>query len=106
MADSLRFGGFKVNRAGVVAALKSGGARAVVAGHARRICSAANAMARDAVTEDERNMLEALEPGCMYGDPYEVELKGDRDTLGVVRSASLWGAYDSNRHHTLDALNH
>lgn len=107
MADGLSFGGFSVDRGGVIAALKSPGVVSLVTGHAERICDAANAAARDRLTAEERNRLEHAEPGCMGAPPYEYQVKeGRSDTLGVVRSASLWGAYDSNQHHTLDSLNH
>lgn len=107
MADGLSFGDFRVDRGGVIAALKSPGVVSLVTGHAERLCAAANAAARDRLTAEERNRLEHAEPGCMGAPPYEYQVKEGRfDTLGVVRSASLWGAYDSNQHHTLDSLNH
>lgn len=110
MADGLRFAEFtkkNLNLGGVVAALKSPGVVSLVTGHAERLCAAANAAARDRLTAEERNRLEHAEPGCMGAPPYEAVVKeGHSDTLGVVRSASLWGAYDSNQHHTLDSLNH
>lgn len=107
MADRLAFGDFRFDRAGVVAALKSPGVVSLVAEHAERLCAAANAAARDRLTAEERDRLEHAEPGCMGAPPYEAVVKeGRSDTLGVVRSASLWGAYDSNQHHTLDSLNH
>lgn len=107
MADQLSFGAFRFDRAGVIAALKSPGVVSLVTGHAERIRDAANAAARDRLTAEERNRLEHAEPGCMGAPPYEYQVKeGRSDTLGVVRSASLWGAYDSNQNHTLDSLNH
>ena len=107
MADGLSFGDFRVDSGGVIAALKSPGVVSLVTGHAERLCAAANAAARDRLTAEERNRLEHAEPGCMGAPPYEAVVKeGHSDTLGVVRSASLWGAYDSNQHHTLDSLNH
>lgn len=107
MADGLSFGDFRVDRGGVIAALKYPGVVSLVTGHAERLCAAANAAARDRLTAEERNRLEHAEPGCMGAPPYEAVVKeGHSDTLGVVRSASLWGAYDSNQHHTLDSLNH
>lgn len=110
MADGLRFGEFtkgNLNLGGVIAVMKSPGVVSLVTGHAERICAAANAAAKDRLTADEYNLLEHAEPGCMGAPPYEFQVKkGHSDTLGVVRSASLWGAYDSNQHHTLDSLNH
>lgn len=107
MADGLSFGDFRADRAGVVAALKSPGVVSLVEGHAERICDAANAAAKDRLTAEEYNHLEHAEPGCMGAPPYEFQVKeGHSDTLGVVRSASLWGAYDSNQNQTLDSLNH
>lgn len=107
MADGLRFGRFRVDRGGVVSVMKSRGVVSLVTSHAERIRDAANAAARDRLTAEERNRLEHAEPGCMGAPPYECQVKeGHSDTLGVVRSASLWGAYDSNQNQTLDSLNH
>lgn len=110
MADRLRFAEFtkgNLSLGGVIAVMKSPGVVSLVTGHAKRIRDAANAAARDRLTAEERNRLEHAEPGCMGAPPYEYQVKeGRSDTLGVVRSASLWGAYDSNQNHTLDSLNH
>lgn len=110
MADGLRFAEFtkkNLNLGGVISVMKSPGVVSLVSEHAERICDAANAAAKERLTAEERNRLEHAEPGCMGAPPYEYQVKeGRSDTLGVVRSASLWGAYDSNQHHTLDSLNH
>ena len=106
MADGLEFGRFRVDRAGVVAVLKSPGVVSLVTGHAERIRDAANATAREHLTAEDLHVIQSYDEGVMT-DPYEAEVKSGRfDTLGVVRSANAWGAYDSNQHHTLDSLNH
>lgn len=106
MADGLKFGEFRANRGGVAAALKSPGVVSLVTAHAERVRDAANAAAREHLTAEDLNVLQHYDGGVMT-DPYEAEVKTGRfDTLGVVRSASAWGAYDSNQHQTLDSLNH
>lgn len=102
----LTFGNFKVDRAGVAATLKQGGVVDWVAREAESMAAAANSAARDRLTAEDVHIIQHYEPGVM-GDPYEAVVKtGNFDTLGVVRTANLWGAYDSNQHHTLDAMNH
>ena len=109
MADELRFAEFtkkSLNLGGVIAALKSPGVVSLVTEHAERLRDAANSAAREHLTAEDLHVLQHYDGGIMT-DPYECQVKeGRSDTLGVVRSASLWGAYDSNQHHTLDSLNH
>lgn len=106
MADSLSFGDFRVDRVGVIATLKSPGVVSLVTEHADRIRDAANSAAREHLTAEDLHVIQHYDGGVM-ADPYESEVKGGHsDTLGIVRSANLWGAYDSNQHHTLDSLNH
>lgn len=106
MADRLSFGRFRVSKPGVRETLKSPGVVSLVTSHAERIRDAANATARDNLTAEDLNVLQHYDGGVMT-DPYESQVKtGHSDTLGVVRSANVWGAFDSNQHHTLDSLNH
>lgn len=106
MADGLRFGDFRVDRGGVVSVLKSPGIVSLVTGHAERIRDAANAAAREHVSPDDPAAVRSQARSASI-EPYESEVKTGRfDTLGVVRSANAWGAYDSNQHQTLDSLNH
>lgn len=102
----LQFGAFKVNRAGVAETLKQAGVRDWVGREVSRLADEANAAARERLTAEDVHIVQHYDPGVM-SDPYEGVVKtGSYDTLGVVRSANLWGAYDSNQHHTLDSLNH
>lgn len=110
MADGLRFGRFKVNRGGVISTLKQGGVRAWVAESAESIASAANAQAegrRAGIDAKTRGVLKKRDPSAFGSHPYEAVVKsGSFDTLGIVRPATIEGAYDSNQHHTLDSLRH
>lgn len=104
MADRLELGDFEVDRSGVVEILKGGAVRGLVASHTGRLARSANAAAaahRESMPHGTRKALERLGGGA----PYEGAVKAGRfDTLGVVRTASAEGAYDSNQHHTLDNL--
>lgn len=107
MADGLRFGRFEVDRSGVAETLRGGGVTGWVASVAASVAASANASAEENATDAELNMLRHYDPFVTARTHYEPLVRAGRfDTLGVVRSASLLGAYDSNQHHTLDTLNH
>lgn len=110
MADSYKFGRFKVNRGGVAATLKTGAVRAWVGETVDSIASAANAQAegrRSTIGGKTRGILMKRDPSAFGSHPYEGVVKtGSFDTLGVVRPATIEGAYDSNQHHTLDSYRH
>lgn len=113
MADSLQFAEFtkkNLSIRGVEEVLKSQGVVSLVTEHAERITASANATAegrRGEMDPNVANLLAKRDEDAFREPPYEMKVKkGRHTTLGVVRSATIEGAYDSNQNQTLDSLNH
>ena len=94
MADALRFGGFTLDRAGVIEISKSAAVQSALGSIATRISD------EDATfTRNGHEIARKL--------PYEAEVKAIRRTaIGIVSTTGEQGMRDQSLNHTLDGLNH
>ena len=109
---SVSAGRVKILKRGVVDVMKSDGVFSFTKEHVDRLAAKANAQAearRASMPPGLRATLKhaSRQPGSMESPPYKgVTYRGNHDTLGAVRAATLEGGYDQNQHHTLDSLGH
>ncbi len=106
MADALRFGGFTLDRAGIIEISKSAAVQSALGSIASSMANRANAEASTRISDEDatftRNGHEIARKL-----PYEAEVKAIRRTaIGIVSTTGEQGMRDQSLNHTLDGLNH
>ncbi len=98
-----RFGSFKVDRAGVAATFRSSAMQGALKGAASKVAASANASAaanKAVLPTKWQKIVDRYDRGSV---PYTPGTKVLRNTaVGTVRTSSLLGVVDENRHHTLE----
>lgn len=108
MANDVKFANFKPDSAGIMAVFKSAGMRSALRSCAESLAGRANAVAignRSSMSAGVKHGIKAHDPSAFNQPPYKAGVKVGRSTaLGTVKPATLEGASDTKRNHTLQHL--
>ena len=106
MGDSVRFGGFRLDRSGVVEVMRSAAVRSELAAAASRLASRANAEATTRISDEDATFTRHGHQIARKA-PYEAGAKAVNFTaIGIVSTTGQQGMRDQSLYHTLDSLNH